>query len=108
LNNDPELKQAYTQNANELMKQLIVIIDTWISLGIMKPISEIEKKYLYENCWTLAQTWITYSEIIHTNISLKDSALDKVLHVYYILKPNFTDNANERIQRLMKMIEYDF
>lgn len=107
LSNDPELKDAYMKRSSVLMDQIILIFDTWISIGIMKPITENEKKFLLQNCWTLGQIWITYSEIIHNNVSLKEMTLDEIFHIYYILKPYFTDTANDRIQKLINLTKCD-
>lgn len=103
LSNDPKLKDAYMKRSSVLMDQIRLTFDTWISIGIMKPITENEKKFLLQNCWTLGQVWITYSEIIHNNISLKEMTLDEIFHIYYILKPYFTDTANDRIQKLIDL-----
>lgn len=105
--NDPELRQSYMERANALAGQIGIIFDTWISIGIMEPIGEAEKKFLSENCWTLGQTWITYAEITHKDAPIKEMALDEIMHIYHVLKPYFTDTANERIQRLMELVKCD-
>ena len=105
--NDPELKDTFVRRAEKIMKYLESIVDSWISLGIMKPIEEIEKGWLIENCWTMGQLWLTRAEILYPDKPIEEVAIDEVWHVYAMLKPHFTDVSNERIQQLMKTIQIE-
>jgi AcrR family transcriptional regulator len=105
LSNDPELQARYVQRALKLMERSRELIDSWIALGIMRPMPEEEKKILAENCWTLGQSWTIYSAIIRHKDSLANIIADETWHVYHILRPYFTDEANNRMGKLMDIDE---
>lgn len=101
LANDPELRGVYVDRASKIMKHLEVIVDSWMSLGIMNQINENDKKWLVENSWTLGQLWVTRADILNTYHTLQEGVADEMWHIYALSKPYFSDEANEKIQKLL-------
>lgn len=102
LGNDPELRRTYVQRAGLIMNHLEKVVDSWVSIGIMKPIADEEKKWLVENCWTMGQLWVTRAELLHISNTFEGLVLDEVWHVYAILKPYFTKISDNRIYKLIR------
>lgn len=102
LANDPELRLIYVERATKIMIHLEAIVDSWVTLGIMKQLTEKEKKWLVENSWTLGQLWVTRADILNTYNTPQEVVLDEIWHVYALSKPYYTAVSNKRIQMLLK------
>lgn len=102
LQNDPEMKSLYKSRSIKIMSVMNELIVGWEQLGIMNAMSSIERNLLIQNCWTLSQTGITYIDLLEESATAKDSCDYIVQHLYGLLGPHFTQDANKKNFELLK------
>lgn len=101
LNNDPELKNLYKERSIKLMQRMEQLIQGWSENGIMQPeISPIAKNLLVQNCWTLSQVGIIYTNMLNEDASSKEVYESIIQRLYALLRPYFSDTSHEKMLRL--------
>lgn len=104
---DPELKLTYSERAAVLMKRVEEFMGTWTKLDILRELPVVEKKLLLENMWIISQTFTSYIKLIRQDSSPDELAMDSVVHIYSLLRPYLTPEANARIIKLLKISSND-
>lgn len=109
LDNDPELRKMYRTRAIRLMKQIDLLFQNWVENGIMtSKLTSIAKNILVQNCWTLSQVGIVYTNMLEENASFKDVCDGITQRLYALLRPYFTDRSHEKMLRLFAENHLDF
>ena len=104
VSNDELLKRSYQERHIQTTQALFKITHLWSRVGIMQPIDDSQRRFLSELGWYITQTWMPFEEILNTEISYQTFVKNTFFHVYGILKPYFTDSANERFQKLIELV----
>ncbi|MEG0157218.1 MAG: TetR/AcrR family transcriptional regulator, partial [Anaerovoracaceae bacterium] len=102
LRNDPEMMKIYKPRCQKLFALLNEIFTSWEETGIIKPINKASKKFLAENIYVVAQTWINLTDLLDEDPSEEELFSNAILHSYALLVPFFTSNAKERTLILLK------
>lgn len=103
LTSDPLILETYTKRHRELMDRALVCMESWINLGIMRDIPPDERRVLAENMWIAGQSHMTFVKLTGPEISPSELASHAAVYAFSILRPNLTESASIRIQRLSKL-----
>ena len=102
LHNDPDLKTIYVEHFNKIKERMYVVFDAWTEIGIMKPAGSEVKSVFADNLWVIGQKWSDYADKMYGYKDQASIVKDTIIHISCMLAPYFTDQANERMQILLK------
>lgn len=103
LNKDPILKKEYSERTQKILSFAGTILDSWISVGIMKNInSDQERALLIKNAWMIGELWITYNYILYDEAT-EDTVKEGIYQYYSILKPYFTSSSRRKIEKYINI-----
>lgn len=101
LNNDNQLMEFYSIRSKKVSMEISEMFNCWIDNGIMKPISENDKKLLTENTWLIGQMWISYARIMTPKKSPNRLIFDEVNQIYHALKPHLTEHSTKNFEKMI-------
>ncbi|MDR3364593.1 MAG: TetR/AcrR family transcriptional regulator [Clostridiales Family XIII bacterium] len=105
--NDPDLHVIFHKRARAVARVLAEQVGTWIAVGIMRPASEGGIEALSEICWMHVTGWMSYRMLAEEGAGPQALARDSFRSIFHILRPYFTDTANERFGKLLEFMEFE-
>ncbi|MDR0357356.1 MAG: TetR/AcrR family transcriptional regulator [Clostridiales Family XIII bacterium] len=102
---DPELKTIYRQRVKAFDRELKKPADTWIAVGLLKEGAADVIRDISEVCWMHVIGWLPFRMVATGEVNKEKLASDAVVSMLKVLRPYFTDSANERFERLLDFVE---